>query len=283
MDKLTKEKIFFTIFRLLAFTSLLIVLTLIFYILSKGLKVISLNFIIDYPRNSFTEGGIFPAIVGSLYLVGLAIIFAVPVGVLGGIYLSEYTKENPLTETIRLAIDTLSGIPSIIFGLFGLAVFCKILNLKVSLIAGSLTLSILILPTIFSATIESLKLVPKDFRDASYALGATKWQTTWEIVVKTALPNIITGVLLSIGRAIGETAPILFTGATFYTRGLPESIFEPVMALPYTIYGLLAEGTFPQKQVPIAFGASIVLIVLVFIITLPGIIIREKFRSKKKW
>jgi len=283
MDKLTKEKIFFTIFRLLAFTSLLIVLTLIFYILSKGLKVISLNFIIDYPRNSFTEGGIFPAIVGSLYLVGLAIIFAVPVGVLGGIYLSEYTKENPLTETIRLAIDTLSGIPSIIFGLFGLAVFCKILNLKVSLIAGSLTLSILILPTIFSATIESLKLVPKDFRDASYALGATKWQTTWEIVVKTALPNIITGVLLSIGRAIGETAPILFTGATFYTRGLPESIFEPVMALPYTIYGLLAEGTFPQKQVPIAFGASIVLIVLVFIITLPGIIIRNKFRSKKKW
>lgn len=283
MDKLTKEKIFFTIFRLLAFTSLLIVLTLIFYILSKGLKVISLNFIIDYPRNSFTEGGIFPAIVGSLYLVGLAVIFAVPIGVLGGIYLSEYTKENPLTETIRLAIDTLSGIPSIIFGLFGLAVFCKILNLKVSLIAGSLTLSILILPTIFSATIESLKLVPKDFRDASYALGATKWQTTWEIVVKTALPNIITGVLLSIGRAIGETAPILFTGATFYTRGLPESIFEPVMALPYTIYGLLAEGTFPQKQVPIAFGASIVLIVLVFIITLPGIIIRNKFRSKKKW
>lgn len=283
MDKLKKEKIFFTIFRLLAFTSFVIVLTLIFYILSKGLKVISLNFIIDYPRNSFTEGGIFPAIVGSLYLVGLAIIFAVPIGVLGGIYLSEYTKENPLTETIRLAIDTLSGIPSIIFGLFGLAVFCKILNLKVSLIAGSLTLSILILPTIFSATIESLKLVPKDFRDASYALGATKWQTTWEIVVKTALPNIITGVLLSIGRAIGETAPILFTGATFYTRGLPESIFEPVMALPYTIYGLLAEGTFPQKQVPIAFGASIVLIVLVFIITLPGIIIRNKFRSKKKW
>jgi len=283
MDKLTKEKIFFTIFRLLAFTSLLIVLTLIFYILSKGLKVISLNFIIDYPRNSFTEGGIFPAIVGSLYLVGLAIIFAVPIGVLGGIYLSEYTKENALTEAIRLAIDTLSGIPSIIFGLFGLAVFCKILGLKVSLIAGSLTLSILILPTIFSTTIESLKLVPKDFRDASYALGATKWQTTWEIVVKTALPNIITGVLLSIGRAIGETAPILFTGATFYTRGLPESIFEPVMALPYTIYGLLAEGTFPQKQVPIAFGASIVLIVLVFIITLPGIIIREKFRSKKKW
>jgi len=283
MDKLKKEKIFFAIFRLLAFISLLIVLTLIFYILSKGIKVISLNFIIGYPRNSFTEGGIFPAIVGSLYLVGLAIIFAVPVGVLGGIYLSEYTKENPLTETIRLAIDTLSGIPSIIFGLFGLAVFCKILNLKVSLIAGSLTLSILILPTIFSATIESLKLVPKDFRDASYALGATKWQTTWEIVVKTALPNIITGVLLSIGRAIGETAPILFTGATFYTRGLPESIFEPVMALPYTIYGLLAEGTFPQKQVPIAFGASIVLIVLVFIITLPGIIIRNKFRSKKKW
>lgn len=283
MDKLKKEKLFFTIFRVFAFITVVAVFTLIFYILSRGLKVISLNFIIDYPRNSFTEGGIFPAIVGSIYLVGLAILFAVPIGVLGAIYLSEYTKENAFTNSIRLAIDTLSGIPSIIFGLFGLAIFCKMFGLKISLLSGSLTLSILILPTIFSATVESLKLVPKDFRDASYALGATKWQTTWEIVVKTAFPNIITGVLLSIGRAIGETAPILFTGATFYTRGLPTSLFEPVMALPYTIYGLLTEGTFPEKQVPIAFGASIVLISIVFLITLPGIIVRNRYRSRKKW
>ncbi|MFU2157439.1 MULTISPECIES: phosphate ABC transporter permease PstA [Caldisericum] len=283
MDKTKKEFIFFTIFRFFAFVSVLIVLTLLFYIFSRGLKVISLNFIIDYPRNGFTEGGILPSIVGSIYLLGLASLFAVPIGVLGGIYLSEYTKENTLTNAIRLSIDTLSGIPSIIFGLFGLAVFSKMLGFKISLLSGSLTLSILMLPTIFSATIESLKLVPKDFRDASFALGATKWQTTFEIVLKTAMPNIITGVLLSIGRAIGETAPILFTGATFYTRGLPTSIFEPVMALPYTIYGLLTEGTFPQKQVPIAFGASIVLILIVFIITLPGIIIRNKYRSNKKW
>lgn len=283
MDKTKKEFIFFTIFRFFAFVSVLIVLTLLFYIFSRGLKVISLNFIIDYPRNGFTEGGILPSIVGSIYLLGLASLFAVPIGVLGGIYLSEYTKENTLTNAIRLSIDTLSGIPSIIFGLFGLAVFSKMLGFKISLLSGSLTLSILMLPTIFSATIESLKLVPKDFRDASFALGATKWQTTFEIVLKTAMPNIITGVLLSIGRAIGETAPILFTGATFYTRGLPTSIFEPVMALPYTIYGLITEGTFPQKQVPIAFGASIVLILIVFIITLPGIIIRNKYRSNKKW
>ncbi|MGC9100373.1 MAG: phosphate ABC transporter permease PstA [Caldisericum sp.] len=283
MDKTKKEFIFFTIFRFFAFVSVLIVLTLLFYIFSRGLKVISLNFIIDYPRNGFTEGGILPSIVGSIYLLGLASLFAVPIGVLGGIYLSEYTKENTLTNAVRLSIDTLSGIPSIIFGLFGLAVFSKMLGFKISLLSGSLTLSILMLPTIFSATIESLKLVPKDFRDASFALGATKWQTTFEIVLKTAMPNIITGVLLSIGRAIGETAPILFTGATFYTRGLPTSIFEPVMALPYTIYGLITEGTFPQKQVPIAFGASIVLILIVFIITLPGIIIRNKYRSNKKW
>ncbi|BAL80723.1 phosphate ABC transporter permease PstA [Caldisericum exile] len=283
MDKTRKEILLFTIFRVTALITLVTVFTLIFYILSKGMKVISIDFIIDVPRNSFTEGGIYPAIIGSLYLVGLATIFAVPIGVLGGIYLSEYTKENIITNSIRLAIDTLSGIPSIIFGLFGLAVFSKMLGFKISLIAGSLTLSLLMLPTIISATIESLKLVPKDFRDASFALGATKWQTTTEIVLKTAMPNIITGVLLSVGRAIGETAPILFTGATFYTRGLPKSILEPVMALPYTIYGLLTEGTFPQKQVPIAFGAALVLIIVVFIITLPGIIIRNRYRSNKKW
>ncbi|HEM55665.1 MAG TPA: ABC transporter permease subunit, partial [Thermodesulfobium narugense] len=154
MDKTKKEFIFFTIFRFFAFVSVLIVLTLLFYIFSRGLKVISLNFIIDYPRNGFTEGGILPSIVGSIYLLGLASLFAVPIGVLGGIYLSEYTKENTLTNAIRLSIDTLSGIPSIIFGLFGLAVFSKMLGFKISLLSGSLTLSILMLPTIFSATIE---------------------------------------------------------------------------------------------------------------------------------
>jgi len=283
MDKNKKEKIVFLLFKVATFISITMIFTLLFYIFSKGLKVISLDFVFDFPRNGFTEGGIFPAIVGSIYLVSLAVIIAVPIGILGGIYLSEYTKDNLFTETIRLAIDTLSGIPSVIFGLFGLAVFSKMFGFKISLLSGSLTLAILILPTIFSSTIESLKMVPKDFRDASFALGATKWQTTKEVVLKTAMPNIITGVLLSIARAIGETAPILFTGATFYTRGLPNSLFKPVMALPYTIYGLLAEGTFPDKQVPIAFGTAIVLIIIVFIISIPGIIIRDKYRRSKKW
>jgi phosphate transport system permease protein len=283
MDKRKKEKIVFTIFGIFTSIALIFVFTLLFYILSKGLKVISLDFIVSYPKNSFTEGGILPSIVGSLYLVLLAVIFAVPIGILGSIYLSEYAKESRFVELIRLSIDTLSGIPSIIFGLFGLAIFSKLLGFKISLLSGGLTLAILILPTIFSATVESLKSIPEDFRLASYALGATKWQTTWSIVVKTALPNIITGVLLSIGRAIGETAPILFTSATFYTRGLPKSLFKPVMALPYTIYGLITEGTFPEKQVPIAFGTAIVLIIIVFLISIPGIIIRETARRNKKW
>ena len=283
MDKRTKEKVVFTIFGIFTSVSLIFVFTLLFYILSKGLKVISLDFIVSYPTNSFTEGGILPSIVGSLYLVLLAVIFAVPIGILGSVYLSEYAKESRFVELIRLSIDTLAGIPSIIFGLFGLAIFSKLLGFKISLLSGGLTLAILILPTIFSATVESLKSIPEDFRLASYALGATKWQTTWSIVVKTALPNIITGVLLSIGRAIGETAPILFTSATFYTRGLPNSLFKPVMALPYTIYGLVTEGTFPEKQVPIAFGTAIVLIIIVFLISIPGIIIRETARRNKKW
>lgn len=283
MDKRKKEKVVFTIFGIFTSIALIFVFTLLFYILSKGLKVISLDFIVSYPTNSFTEGGILPSIVGSLYLVLLAVIFAVPIGILGSVYLSEYAKESRFVELIQLSIDTLAGIPSIIFGLFGLAIFSKLLGFKISLLSGGLTLAILILPTIFSATVESLKSIPEDFRLASYALGATKWQTTWSIVVKTALPNIITGVLLSIGRAIGETAPILFTSATFYTRGLPTSLFKPVMALPYTIYGLITEGTFPEKQVPIAFGTAIVLIIIVFLISIPGIIIRETARRNKKW
>lgn len=283
MDKKNKERIIFLLFRLATLIAIAAILTVLFYIFSKGIGVISLKFIISFPKNSFTEGGILPAILGSICLVALASLIAIPIGIGGGIYLSEYSKENTFAELVRLAIDTLSGIPSIIFGLFGLALFSKIFGFKISLLSGSLTLAILMLPIISSTTIESLKMIPKDFRDASFALGATKWQTTYEVVIKTALPNIITGILLSISRAIGETAPIMFTGATFYTRELPNSLFKPVMALPYTIYALLTEGTFPKEQVPIAFGSAIVLIVLVFTISLPGIIIRDRFRRGKKW
>ncbi|MEF3244368.1 MAG: phosphate ABC transporter permease PstA [Caldisericaceae bacterium] len=283
MDKKNKERIVFLLFRLATLIAIVAILTVLLYIFTNGLKVISLKFIISFPKNSFTEGGILPAILGSISLVALASLLAIPIGIGGGIFLSEYSKENLFTEVVKLAIDTLSGIPSIIFGLFGFALFSKIFGFKISLLSGSLTLAILMLPIISSTTIESLKMVPKDFRDASFALGATKWQTTSAVVLKTALPNIITGVLLSIGRAVGETAPIMFTGATFYTRELPNSLFKPVMALPYTIYALLTEGTFPKDQVPIAFGSAIVLIFLVFTISLPGIIIRDRFRRGKKW
>jgi len=224
-----------------------------------------------------------PSIVGTVYLIIATVILSVPVGILAGIYIAEYARENRATRALRIAINVLAGVPSIIFGLFGLAIFVKRMHFGVSILSGGLTLGILVLPTIIQSTVEALKSVPESFREASYGVGATKWQTVGNIVFKTAIPGILTGVIISIGRAAGEAAPILFTAATFYTRGLPDSIFDKVMALPYIIYGLITEGTFPEKQVPIAYGASVVLLIIVILFSLSGIIIRMRFRSKKRW
>lgn len=283
MDKLRKEKLVFTIIKLISFSSVAFLLILIGYIFYKGFGVINLSFLFSYPKNSFTEGGIFPSIVGTIYLVLTTIIFAVPVGVLAGIYLSEYASDNLLTRIISTSIGVLSGVPSIVFGLFGLAFFVKALRFGVSILSGGLTLAILVLPTIIQSTVDAMKSVPRDFREASYGIGATKWETTWHITFKTAIPNILTGVILSIGRAAGEAAPILFTAATFYMRGLPNSILDKTMALPYIIYGLITEGTFPEKQVPIAYGASVILLIIVLLLSSTAIIIRMRLRSRKRW
>lgn len=256
---------------------------LLVFVSLNGFKVLSIGFLSESPKEGMTKGGIFPAIVGSLLLSVGSICFALPLGVLSAIYLAEYAKGKSLIRIIKVGINALAGVPSVVFGLFGLAVFVKFFGFGVSILSGSLTLGILILPTIIKASEEAVLAVPQDFREASFALGANKWQTVRKAVLPSALPGILTGAILGIGRAAGETAPILFTAATFYQRWLPHSIFDEVMALPYHIYALMTEGTSPQYQVPIAYGTALVLLLLVLGINLVAIIMRTRARRAKKW
>jgi phosphate transport system permease protein len=230
-----------------------------------------------------TAGGIYPALVGTFWLTVTSIGIAFPLGLMTAIWLTNYGKPSWLVRIIRISINTLAGIPSIIYGLFGMAVFVNLMKFDVSIIAGALTLAVLALPLIINASEEALKSVPVDFRDASLALGATKRQTIMRILIPTALPNILTGAIISIGRVAGETAPIMFTAATFYSRKLPNSVFDEVMALPYHIYALMTEGTHAESQVPIAYGTAVVLLMLVLSINGTAIIIRAQIRKKRKW
>lgn len=252
---------------------------IIYFIVSKGVGIISWEFLTQPPRKAMTAGGVAPAIVGTFYLTLGAIIFALPLGLACAIYLNEYSPKGFVVNIIRMSINNLAGVPSVVFGLFGLAVFVKFFNFGVSVLSGSLTLGILILPGIISASQEALMAVPLSIREASLALGATHWQTIKRIVVPTALPGILTGVILSVGRAAGETAPILFTAATFFKRGYPNSPFSEVMALPYHIYALMTEGTHPEQQTAIAYGCSLILLILVLSVSALAIYLREKNRS----
>lgn len=254
---------------------------ILFFIGSKGIKVISWEFLTQAPYDAMTKGGVAPAIVGTLYLTLGAIIFALPLGLACAIYLCEYTPKGFLINIIRMSINNLAGVPSVVFGLFGLAVFVKFFGFGVSILSGSLTLGILILPMLISAAQEALLAVPHSLREASLALGATHWQTIRRIVLPSALPGILTGVILSIGRAAGETAPILFTAAAFYLRGYPESIFSEVMALPYHIYALMTEGVHPKEQTAIAYGCAFILLTLVLVVSFAAIIIRQRQRSRQ--
>jgi phosphate transport system permease protein len=278
-----KQSLWFSLIYLTIFVALLFLLVFLLIIFLKGAKVLSFSFLLESPKEGMTEGGIFPAILGTFYLVLLTTIIALPLGLFSAIYLAEYTKGEFWVGMIRTAIGTLAGVPSIIFGLFGLAVFVNLFGFGVSILSGALTLAVLILPIIINAAEEAIKTVPDSFRQAAYALGATKRQVITKVVLPTAFPNILTGTIISIGRAAGETAPILFTAATFYTRKLPTSIMDEVMALPYHIYALMTEGTAPQKQVPIAYGTAVVLLILVLIVNLIAIIMRARARAQKKW
>ncbi len=259
------------------------VFMMFYFIIFRGIKVINWQFLTQMPQKGMTAGGIFPAILGTLYLTIGAICFALPLGTSAAIYLTEYAGQNRLIRIVRIGINNLAGVPSVVFGLFGLAIFVKFLNFGVSILSGSLTLGILILPTIIRASEEALSAVPQSFREASLALGATKWQTIQKVVLPNSISGILTGSILSIGRAAGETAPILFTAATFYTMRLPNSVFSEVQTLPYHIYALLTEGTHPESQVPIAYGTALVLILLVLGLNLIAFTLRNRFRRSKKW
>jgi phosphate transport system permease protein len=250
-------------------------------IVQKGLPAINWQFLSDMPRQGMRAGGIFPAIIGTIYLVTGAIIFALPIGLLAAIYLSEYAKDSLLTRMIKLAIVNLAGVPSVVYGLFGLALFVVFFKFGASILSGSLTLGIMILPVIITTSREALESVPYSFREVSLSLGASKWQTIRHIVLPNAIPGVLTGTILGLGRAAGETAPILFTVAAFYLPRLPDSIFDQVMTLPYHLYVISTQV--PNVDEKIRYGTAFVLLALVLFMNLLAIIIRYKFRKKKKW
>jgi phosphate transport system permease protein len=278
-----KQRLFFGVVSLSAAVITLTLLGILSYVFIHGFRAISWDFLTLPPTDSMTKGGIMPAIVGTLYLTIGAIALALPLGVVSAIYLTEYAKQGRLIRMIRVGVNCLAGVPSVVFGLFGLGFFVVFLKFGSSILAGSLTLGILILPTIIGASEEALKSVPQTFREASLALGVSKWNTISRIVLPSALPSILTGAILGVGRAAGETAPIMFTAAAFFTAILPRSIFDEVMALPYHIYVLATAGTNIELTRPLQFGTALVLISLVLGIDLIAILIRSAIRRKKRW
>jgi len=262
---------------------LIALFTVIYFIVIRGARVIDWEFLTQMPREAMTAGGIFPAIVGTFYLVMVAVLFALPLGIMAAIYLVEYARQGGVVQIIRTGVSTLAGVPSVVFGLFGMVIFVRFFEFGVSILSGGLTLGIMILPTIIRTSEEALLAIPQTFREASFALGATKWQTIYRIVLPNSISSILTGSILGIGRAAGDTASLLFTAATFYIMHLPRSIFSEVQALPYHIYGLLTEGTHPEAQIPIAYGTATVLLFLVLSMSAVSIVMRNRFRRRKKW
>ena len=255
-----------------------IVIGLIFV---RGAGAISWTFLTSMPTEGMRAGGIFPAIIGTLELVGLTSLCALPMGVAAAIYLTEYAADNQLTRLVRLAIVNLSGVPSVVYGLFGLGLFVIFCRFGTSLVAGSLTLAIMILPVIITASEEALRSVPKSFREVSLSLGASRWQTVRHAVLPFAVPGIMTGTILGISRAAGETAPILFTVAAFYLPRLPRSLFDQAMALPYHLYVISTQ--IPNIPVRQRYGTALVLLLLVLSLNLVAVILRARFRRKRQW
>jgi len=261
----------------------LVVAYIVIDIVYHGLPVISWEFLSGHPRRSGAEGGILPAIVGTLCLVLGTIVAALPLGIASAVYLSEYAQQGRFTRTVRSAIVTLAGVPSIVFGLFGLGLFVLFFRFGASILAGSLTLACMILPTIIVASEEALRTVPQSLREGSLALGATKWETIRKNVLPYSIPGMLTGAILGIGRAAGETAPILLTVAAFYLPRLPNSVFDQVMALPYHLYVLATQHPEADKVRPMQYGTALVLLVLVLGVSLMAIILRNRFRKRCRW
>lgn len=280
--KQLKQKIAFTIFGMMSFVVVAILVIILGFIAFNGIGVMSWEFLTTAPKEGMTKGGIFPAIVGTGCLVIGSMAFAFPIGILSGIYMHEYLEENWLKNFLRMMTNNLAGVPSIVFGLFGMALFVNYLKFGDSILAGSLTLGILALPVVIRLTEEALKAVPDGLRLGSYALGASKIQTIQKVVLPVAFPNILTGLILSVGRVSGETAPILFTVAAYFLPRLPESISDQVMALPYHLYVLATSGTNMEETRPMAYGTALVLVSIVLIINLSASLLRHQIQKKTK-
>lgn len=277
----TREQIAFGLLTASAGMVIVPTVLVIGLLVARGISALTPEFLFAFPTNGMRSGGIFPAIVGTLYLVVGTIVFSVPLGVLAAIYLSEYAKPNALTRLIRLSIVNLAGVPSIVYGLFGFGVFVLLLRFGASLLSGSLTLALLVLPVIIVAAEEALRSVPQTFREASLALGATKWQTVRRVVLPNALSGIITGMVIAIGRAAGETAPILFTVAAFFLPHLPRSVFDQAMALPYHLY--IMSTQVPNVPPRIQWGTALTLLIIVLGMNLIAAVIRGRFRRRRVW
>ena len=279
--KKSKANFLEILIKIMTLVAVVPVFLIIGYIIYTGIPAISWEFLSEMPTDGMRSGGIFPAIVGTLWLTLGTIIVAVPFGILTGVYLVEYAKDNFLTRIINLTIINLAGIPSIIYGLFGMALFVIFLGFDVSILSGSLTLGIMCLPVIITATRESLLAIPNHLREASLALGATKWETITKVILPAAMPGILTGVILSISRAAGETAPIMFTAVAFYLPFLPISYWDQVMALPYHLYVISTQV--PNMPPSFINGTLFILVVITLSFNLFGAFIRQRFNSKNKY
>lgn len=278
-----KEQIYFTLFRGCGALVVLALFILLFYMFSNGLSRISFEFLTEFPRSGMKEGGILPAIVGTFYLMLIVLVFSVPIGVFSAVYLVEYQPSKTFSRIWRIALHNLAGVPSVVYGLLGVGLFVYFLDFGLSLIAAGLTLGILVLPLVIAASREAVQAVPSSIREASLALGATKWQTIRHHVLPYSISGIMTGIILSLSRAAGETAPLILTGAWFYMNTLPDSVFSKFMALPYHIFAMSTQMADLETGREIAYGTAVVLLSLVILMNLVAIVIRRKYREKYRW
>ena len=281
MSRQTTQKIAFAILTALAVIVVVPIVLVLIYIVIQGIGAISWEFLAEFPRNGMKEGGILPAVVGTVVLTFGTAIASIPISVGAAIYLAEYARDTWLTRAIRMAIINLAGIPSVVYGLFGLGLFVLFLGLGTSIVAGSLTLGLMTMPVVISTAEEALLAVPQRFRVVSRSLGGTRWQTVRQVVLPNALPGILTGVILGLERAAGETAPILFTVAAFYLPQLPRSPLDQTMALPYHLYVISTQV--PGMPLEIQYGTALVLLVMVLGMNLVATVIRSRFRRRRQW
>ncbi len=275
------EALFRTLFMLMTLLLILPVLIILGTLIIKGSPVISIDFLFTNPTDGMTAGGIFPALLGTIWLVTVALLISVPLGIAAAIYLSEYAKENWFTRTINLAIINLAGVPSIVHALFGVGAFVIFFGFGTSILSASLTLAIMTLPVVIVSTRESLQAVPEAFREACWNMGATRWQTIRRVVLPNAVSGILTGVILEVSRTTGETAPIMFTGAVFFLPFLPQGIFDQTMALSLHLFVVATQV--PNVPEALPYGVALVLIAMVLLMNSISIAFRMYLRGKKKW